>query len=110
MSNKILKEVIEEEIERKKRALRAMELQISDHLVRSKVVIKTIDNNQYYYVKYQNEDNEVEWKSVGNVFKISDEIVQKLNVQYNEYKMFVEQAKEIKEDIKELEKVYKCFR
>lgn len=107
MALDIYKNMIIEEIDRKKRALRAFEKDIVNN-DRKPIYIKNVKNNKYVYIN-DGKKGEFHYKLLGNVNSFSDDEFNRLNSNSKKYNENIKNINEIKEDIIKLEKMLKVL-
>ena len=101
------KYMIEEEIDRKKRALSGF----YDDIVknnRKPIYIKKINNNDYIYINDGKRSN-FHYKLLGNINSFSIEEVKELKFNSEKYKDNLIRIKNIKEDLLKLERIVKIL-
>ena len=103
----VYKNMLNEEIVRKKRALRAFEMDIVNNN-RKPIYIKKIKENIYVYINDGNKGS-FHYKLLGNKNSFSKDEFSKLEFNSNKYNEDIRNINEIKEDIKKLERMVKIL-
>ena len=110
MSLNILTDVIIEELERKKQAIVGFDNVLNMLSYCGNLNVKTIKGKSYGYVKYRSSlEENPKLICVGNIDKISEEKMAKINKEIYLWNLYNDQKEEVKEDIKKLEKVIKVL-
>lgn len=107
MSLDVYKNMLNEEIDRKKRALRAFEMDIVNN-DRKPIYIKKVKDNIYVYVN-DGEKGSFHYKLLGNKNSFSKDEFSKLEANSNKYNENIKSINEIKEDIVKLERMVKIL-
>ena len=110
MSLEILKDVLVEELDRKHRAMRSFENVLNGISYCSKIYVKVIHGKDYAYVKVRdNSSSKPKERCIGNYEKISENLIQEIENQSQQWIMFNKQHKEVREDIVKLERMMKII-
>lgn len=108
MSLDIIKAQLEEELDRKKRALSAFQDRYDKNSIRGSVLVKKIRNTFYYYVR-TNDKGTIKTTYIGKVNEVPKESIEQIQKEVDLYKHDKKVIKELNEDISKLEKVIKIL-
>jgi len=107
MALDVYKDILYEEIDRKKRALRAFELDNKNNK-RKPIYIKKVKNNIYIYIN-DGVKGEFHYKLLGNKKSFSKEEYDKLIFDSKKYNENIKSINEINDDISKLERMVKIL-
>lgn len=107
MSLNVYKNMLNEEIDRKRRALKAFELDIINN-DRKPIYIKKVKDNVYVYIN-DGEKGNFHYKLLGNKNSFSKSEYDKLKINSDKYNENIKSINEIKEDINKLERMVKIL-
>lgn len=101
------KDMLNEEIDRKRRALKAFELDIVNNN-RKPIYVKKVKNNYYIYINDGKKGN-FHYKLLGNRKSFSDKDYENLQFNSKKYNENIRNINEIKDDIQKLERMVKII-
>lgn len=108
MALTIIKGQLEEELNRKKRAINAFSKEIEQSQIIGQLQTKKIKQNYYFYV-LKNINGKKKLSYVGSVDKVKKSTLNEINDSFNRYQKLRKTLLELKEDEKKLERVVKIL-
>lgn len=107
MGLEIIKSMLEEELDRKKRAVDSFNNEMKNQELK-KVYVKNINGNSYLY-ENDNEDGKFHYKLIGNVKDLSENEANRLLENSQRYDNNRNSIKSLNDDISKLERMVKII-